>query len=71
MKSEVKKYNGPGSDKFKIYEGIGKTTGNQLRIKVGTERFLGPKVFFSPEKLTKTGISLFTSVWTALFRTVL
>jgi actin-related protein 3 len=53
MDSEVKHYNDPGSEKFRLYEGKGKTTGTPLRIQVGTERFLGPEVFFSPGKLTK------------------
>ena len=53
MESEVKKFADPGSDKFRLYEGVGRTTGAPLRIKVGTERFLGPEVFFSPGKLTK------------------
>ena len=53
MDSEVKDFADPGSKKFRSYKGIGKTTGTPLNIKVGTERFLGPEVFFSPEKLTK------------------
>ena len=53
MDSEVKEFADPDSEKFRLYEGTGKTTGTPLKIKVGTERFLGPEVFFSPEKLTK------------------
>ena len=53
MEKEVKYFQDPASEKFRVYSGLGKTTGKQLNIKIGTERFLGPEVFFSPAKLTK------------------
>lgn len=51
--SESALYNNPGSNKFKVYEGTGKFTGNRINVRVGVERFLGPETFFNPGKLTK------------------
>lgn len=51
--AETAIYNNPSSDKYKLYEGTGKFTGNRINVRVGIERFLGPETFFNPAKLTK------------------
>mmetsp|Transcript_7196 Transcript_7196/g.10630 ORF Transcript_7196/g.10630 Transcript_7196/m.10630 type:complete len:406 (+) Transcript_7196:17-1234(+) len=53
MEKEILDYRDPNSSKFKTYSAPGKTTGTPLSLKVGQERFLGPEVFFSPEKFTR------------------
>lgn len=48
--ADIEKFN--KENRWKTYEGIGRTSGRPVKVNVGTEKFLAPEVFFDPGRLT-------------------
>lgn len=51
--ASAKKFADPRSDAWKVYQGVGKATGQPITVRVGEEQYLGPEAFFNPKKLVK------------------